>query len=245
MDHSSIDPEEIRRFEAMADSWWDPTGPFKPLHKLNPVRLQFIREQVAAHWNRDSISLKPLSGLELLDIGCGGGLSCEPVRRLGALVTGIDPSTLNIGTAKVHAQQMELDIDYRATTAEALADAGMQFDVVLNLEVVEHVADVQAFMNACGQLLKPGGVMICGTLNRTVKSLLLAKIGAEYLLRWLPAGTHNWRKFLTPAELSHHLREAGLSVTMLQGISYEPLRGRWALSHDLDVNYMAVAVKAA
>ncbi len=240
---SSVDPQEVERFEAMADLWWDAAGPFKPLHKFNPVRLAFIREHVAGHWDRDPTSLKPLTGLRLLDIGCGGGLMSEPMCRLGARVTGIDPSEKNTGTAQLHATQMSLEIDYRATTAEDLAAAGEQFDVVLNLEVVEHVADVQGFMNASAELLVPGGIMICATISRTLKSLAMAKIGAEYILRWLPAGTHDWRKFLTPSELTGHLREAGLSVTKLQGLSYSPLKDAWGRSGDLNVNYMLVAVK--
>ncbi|MFN3232327.1 MAG: bifunctional 2-polyprenyl-6-hydroxyphenol methylase/3-demethylubiquinol 3-O-methyltransferase UbiG [Alphaproteobacteria bacterium] len=243
MDSSSIDPEEVQRFEAMAELWWDETGPFKPLHKFNPVRLAIIRETVSQHWDRDISSLKPLSGLSVLDIGCGGGLISEPMARLGAEVTGIDPSEKNVGTARLHAERMDLRVDYQATTAEDLADTGAQFDVVLNLEVVEHVADVQGFMNASAALIKPGGLMICATLSRTMKSLALAKIGAEYILRWLPAGTHDWRKFLTPAELTGHLREAGLTVTRLQGVSYNPLKDHWGMSEDLAVNYMAVAMK--
>ncbi|MEN3974313.1 bifunctional 2-polyprenyl-6-hydroxyphenol methylase/3-demethylubiquinol 3-O-methyltransferase UbiG [Emcibacter sp. SYSU 3D8] len=242
---TSIDADEVARFEAMAESWWDPTGPFKPLHRFNPARLLFIREQAVRYWRRDPATLRPLDGLAVVDIGCGGGLISEPLARMGASVTGIDPSTKNIGTARVHAAQGGLDIDYRATTAEELAASGARFDMVMNLEVVEHVADVEGFLAASGSLLKPGGLMICATLNRTLKSLAMAKIGAEYVLRWLPRGTHDWQKFLTPAELSRAIRRAGLSVTALQGVSYLPFRDEWALSGDTGVNYMVVAVKPA
>jgi 2-polyprenyl-6-hydroxyphenyl methylase/3-demethylubiquinone-9 3-methyltransferase len=243
--HSSVDAGEVARFEAMAETWWDPAGPFKPLHRFNPVRLGFIREQAIAHWGRDPATLKALDGLAAVDIGCGGGLISEPLARMGAAVTGLDPSEKNIGTARVHAAQSGLDIDYRAATAENLAASGARFDMVLNLEVVEHVADVDGFLAASGTLLKPGGLMICATLNRTLKSLTMAKVGAEYVLRWLPPGTHDWRKFLTPAELVRSIRRAGLSVTRLQGISYLPFKDDWTLSGDTAVNYMVVAVKPA
>ena len=243
--HSSIDADEVARFEAMAESWWDPTGPFKPLHRFNPSRLRFIRDRAVAHWGRDPSLLKPLDGLSVIDIGCGGGLISEPLARMGAAVTGIDPSSKNVGTALVHAGQSGLEIDYRATTAEEMAASGARFDMVMNLEVVEHVSDVDGFLAASGTLLKPGGLMICATLNRTLKSLAMAKIGAEYVLRWLPRGTHDWRKFLTPAELTGSIRRAGLSVTALQGISYLPFKDDWALSGDTGVNYMVVAVKPA
>ncbi len=242
---SSIDAEEVARFEAMAESWWDTAGPFKPLHRFNPARLRFVRDRAVAHWGRDPATLKPLDGLAVVDIGCGGGLISEPLARMGAAVTGIDPSPKNIGTARVHAAQSGLDIDYRAMTAEDLAASGARFDLVMNLEVVEHVADVDGFLAASGTLLKPGGLMICATLNRTLKSLAMAKIGAEYVLRWLPRGTHDWKKFLTPAELSRSIRRAGLSVTALQGVSYKPLKDEWILTGDTGVNYMVVAVKPA
>ncbi len=242
---STVDESEVARFSAMAETWWDPSGPFKPLHRFNPVRLRFIREQAIAHWRRDAATLKPLDGLAVVDIGCGGGLISEPLARMGASVTGIDPSERNIGTASHHAAQTGLDIDYRATTAEDLAASGARFDMVMNLEVVEHVADVDLFLEASGMLLKPGGLMICATLNRTLKSLAMAKVGAEYVLRWLPRGTHDWKKFLTPAELSRSIRRAGLSVTTLQGVSYLPFKDDWILSDDTGVNYMMVAVKPA
>jgi len=242
---SSIDAEEVARFEAMAESWWDTAGPFKPLHRFNPARLSFVRDRAVAHWGRDAATLRPLDGLAVVDIGCGGGLISEPLARMGAAVTGIDPSPKNIGTARVHAAQSGLDIDYRAMTAEDLAASGARYDMVMNLEVVEHVADVDGFLAASGTLLKPGGLMICATLNRTLKSLAMAKIGAEYVLRWLPRGTHDWKKFLTPAELSRSIRRAGLSVTALQGVSYKPLKDEWTLTGDTGVNYMVVAVKPA
>jgi 2-polyprenyl-6-hydroxyphenyl methylase/3-demethylubiquinone-9 3-methyltransferase len=243
--HSSIDADEVARFEAMAESWWDPAGPFKPLHRFNPSRLRFIRDRAVGHWGRDPSLLRPLDGLSVIDIGCGGGLISEPLARMGAAVTGIDPSAKNIGTASVHAGQSGLEIDYRATTAEEVAASGARFDMVMNLEVVEHVSDVDGFLAASGTLLKPGGLMICATLNRTLKSLAMAKIGAEYVLRWLPRGTHDWRKFLTPAELTRSIRRAGLTVTALQGVSYLPFKDDWALTGDTDVNYMVVAVKPA
>jgi 2-polyprenyl-6-hydroxyphenyl methylase/3-demethylubiquinone-9 3-methyltransferase len=239
----SVDPEEIARFEAMAAEWWDPAGKFKPLHKFNPVRIAYIRDAVCAHFGRDPEDVAPFKGLTLLDIGCGGGLIAEPMTRLGAAVTAIDAADKNIGTAKAHAMQMGLDIDYRFTTAEALRDAGAQYDVVLNLEVVEHVADVEGFLGASIGLLKPGGITIVATLNRTLKALALAKIGAEYVLRWLPAGTHDWRKFLKPSELTGALRHAGARVTDSVGMSYNPLTDRWTQSRDTDVNYMLTAVR--
>lgn len=242
---SSIDEREVEQFSALSETWWDPTGPFKPLHKFNPTRIEFIRDQVAKHFGRDPLSPKPLEGLRLLDIGCGGGLLSEPMARLGADVTGVDASAKNIGTAALHAGQMGLEIDYRATTAEDLLQTGAQFDAILNMEVVEHVADVGLFMSACAGLLKPGGIMICATLNRTLKSLALAKIGAEYVLGWLPKGTHDWRKFLSPAELAAHLRADGLHLKKVQGVSYSPFKDQWALSTDTDVNYMLVAEKPA
>lgn len=240
---STVDPEEIARFSAMAAEWWDPRGKFKPLHRLNPVRIAYIRDILAARYGRDPKGAKPLDGLALLDIGCGGGLLCEPMTRLGAAVTGIDASETNIGVAATHAEEMGLGIDYRATTAEALLAEGTRFDAVLNMEVVEHVADVDAFMRASCDLVKPGGVMVVSTLNRTVKSLMLAKIGVEYVLRWLPRGTHDWRKFLKPAELTRAIRGGGMQVQEIVGVTYNPLTDAWATSKDLDVNYMLYAVK--
>jgi 2-polyprenyl-6-hydroxyphenyl methylase/3-demethylubiquinone-9 3-methyltransferase len=241
---ASIDPAEIARFSAMAAEWWNPVGKFRPLHKFNPVRLGFIRDCIAGHFGRDSAAPAPLSGLRLLDIGCGGGLVAEPVARLGASVVGVDASEQNIGVASTHARDAGVAVDYRCTSAEALAAAGEQFDVVLTLEVVEHVADLEGFLAACGQMVKPGGLLIAATLNRTIKSYALGIVAAEYILRWLPRGTHDWKKFVRPHELAAGLRHAGLTVRDIAGVSYDPLADRWSLSRDTDVNYMMVAMKA-
>ncbi len=238
---SSVDPDEVAKFTRLAAEWWDPNGKFRPLHQFNPVRLGFIRATAAAHFARDEKSLKPFQGLDLLDIGCGGGLLSEPMARIGFTVLGVDPSEKNVKTASAHAAGTGLPLDYRAATAEALAEEEARFDVILNMEVVEHVADLGGFLRACGALLKPGGFMLVATLNRTLKSLALAKIGAEYVLRWLPAGTHDWNRFVTPAELERLLEDAGLRVTRVQGVSFDPLRWEWRLSPDTDVNYMMVA----
>jgi 2-polyprenyl-6-hydroxyphenyl methylase/3-demethylubiquinone-9 3-methyltransferase len=241
---SSVDPAEIARFAAMADEWWDPTGKFRPLHKFNPVRLGYIRDRLAQHFGRDPLGAKPLAGLRLLDIGCGGGLIAEPMARLGASVVAIDASARNIGIASTHAGRMGLSIDYRHATAEDLVAAGETFDAVLSLEVVEHVADANGFLADCGWLVRPGGAMVVATLNRTPKAFLLAIVGAEYVLRWLPRGTHEWRKFVTPGEVAEALREPGLAITHVTGVSYNPVLDVWKLGRDLDVNYMAFAVKA-
>jgi 2-polyprenyl-6-hydroxyphenyl methylase/3-demethylubiquinone-9 3-methyltransferase len=241
---SSVDPGEIAKFTRLAAEWWDPNGKFRPLHQFNPVRLGFIRAAAAAHFVRDEKSLTPFKGLNLLDIGCGGGLLSEPMARIGFAVLGVDPSEKNVKTASAHAADSGLALNYRVTTAEALAEEGARFDVVLNMEVVEHVADLGGFLTACGALLKPGGFMLVATLNRTLKSLALAKIGAEYVLRWLPAGTHDWNRFVTPAELEGFLEKAGLSVTRVQGVSFDPLRWEWRLSSDTGVNYMMMAERA-
>ena len=241
----SIDPAEVARFSAQAAHWWDPDGPFRPLHKFNPARLAYIRDQICTYFVRDGRAPAPLNGLRLLDIGCGGGLVCEPMARLGATVVGADASYENIGAASAHAQAQGLAIDYRHTSAEALAGAGELFDIILNLEVIEHVADRGAFLAACAQLLKPGGIMILATLNRTLKAYGLAVLGAEYVLGWLPRGTHDWNKFITPEELSALLIAQGLHVTGRTGVSYQILTSRWALSPDMDVNYMLCAVKRA
>jgi 2-polyprenyl-6-hydroxyphenyl methylase/3-demethylubiquinone-9 3-methyltransferase len=238
---SSLDPEEIAKFNRLAAEWWDPNGKFRPLHQFNPVRLGFIRAMAAVHFARDEKNLAPFKGLNLLDIGCGGGLLSEPMARIGFAVLGVDPSEKNVKTAGAHAAGSGLSLDYRATTAETLAEEGAKFDVVLNMEVVEHVADLGGFLGSCSALLKPGGFMIVATLNRTLKSLALAKIGAEYVLRWLPAGTHDWNRFVTPAELEGFLEDARLRVTRRQGVSFDPLRWEWRLSSDTDVNYMMVA----
>lgn len=241
---SSVDPDEVARFAAQAEAWWDPEGQFRPLHRLNPTRLRFIRDRVCAHLGRDPLAPRPLAGLRVLDVGCGGGLACEPLARLGAQVTGIDAAPESIRIATQHAAEGGLDIDYRNRSAEDLAAAGESFDLVLNLEVVEHVADLAAFLDACAALVAPGGASVIATLNRTAKSYLLAIVGAEYLLRWLPRGTHDWRKFVRPSELAAHLRRAGLTVAEMTGVAYNPLSDAWRLSRDLEVNYMVFAVKA-
>ncbi|MDE2466753.1 MAG: bifunctional 2-polyprenyl-6-hydroxyphenol methylase/3-demethylubiquinol 3-O-methyltransferase UbiG [Alphaproteobacteria bacterium] len=238
---SSIDPAEVEKFSAMAEAWWDPTGAFAPLHRFNPVRLSFIRNEALARFGRDPRSLTPFTGLTLLDLGCGGGLLCEPMTRLGFAVTGVDASEKNIHVAHLHAQQQALPITYRTATAEMLAGEGRSFDVVLNMEVIEHVADPLTFLKSCAELVRPGGILISATLNKTFKSLALAKFAAEYVLRWLPPGTHDWNRFLPPAQLHALLKQSGLEVTKLQGVSFSPLSWDWHLSHDTDVNYMMVA----
>jgi len=235
----SVDAAEVAKFSALAAEWWDPKGKFAPLHKFNPVRLDFIRREAAGHFGREG--LRPFTGLSLLDIGCGGGLLSEPMARLGFAVTGADASERNIGTARAHAGQSGLTIDYRTATAEELAAEGLAFDVVLNMEVIEHVADVGAYLAACARLLKPGGITIVATLNKTLKALALAKIGAEYVLGWLPRGTHDWNRFMPPAELCAKLEESDLTILKKQGVSFDPLNWDWKLSADLDVNYMIVA----
>lgn len=243
-DKDTVDPAEVERFSAMADAWWDPTGKFRPLHKLNPVRLAYVRDTVLARTGGDKREPRPLHGLRLLDIGCGGGLLSEPMARLGADVTGADPSRNNIETAKNHAARGGLDIDYRATTAEQLAADGERFDVILNMEVVEHVTDVKLFIGTCASMLRPDGVMIVATLNRTLKAFALAIVGAEYVLRWLPRGTHQWDKFVTPSELEGALAAAGLGVIDRTGIVFDPLRDAWRTSPDMDVNYMMAAARS-
>ncbi len=237
----SVDPGEVAKFSALAAEWWDPQGKFAPLHKFNPVRLTFIRQQAAARFNRDAHSLRPFDGLTLLDIGCGGGLLSEPMARLGFAVTGADASEKNIGTAKIHAAQSSVPVVYRAATAETLAAEGRMFDVVLNMEVVEHVADVQAYLSACAQMVKPGGITIVATLNKTLKSLALAKFAAEYVLGWMPRGTHDWNRFIPPAKLQSQLEQTGLSILKTQGVFFDVLTWDWRLSTDVDVNYMVVA----
>ncbi len=237
--------EEVAKFSAIADEWWDPSGKFKPLHKFNPERIRYVRDRMAQHFGRDLSQDKPFAGLKLLDIGCGGGLISEPMARLGFEVTSVDAAERNINVAKVHAERSGLKIDYRHTTPEQMISNPQRFDVVLALEVVEHVADLDVFLSAAGQLVAPGGALIAATLNRTLKSLAMAKIGAEYVLRWLPAGTHDWRKFVKPSELATGLRQSGLSVQELKGLSYDLFRDRWVMGDDLDVNYMMLATKAA
>lgn len=243
---TTINSAEIDKFSAMAAEWWDPFGKFRPLHKFNPVRLAYIRDAACAHFGLDPHAKSPLTGRRLLDIGCGGGLVAEPMARLGADVTAIDASEANIKTALAHAEPVDLDVDYRCTTAEDLLAAGEgPFDIVLNMEVVEHVADVELFLNTTAKLVAPDGLLIMATINRTLKALALAKIGAEYVLRWLPAGTHDPRKFVKPSEATSALSRAGMSVTENTGVSYNPLMDRWRLSNDTTVNYMLTAVKAA
>ena len=241
---TTIDQAEVERFSAMAAEWWNPTGKFRPLHKFNPVRLAYIRDQVAARFGRDPNAARPFEGLRFLDIGCGGGLLCEPMARLGAEVVGVDPSETNIEVAKRHAAESRLEIDYRAATAEQLADAGEKFDVVLNMEVVEHVADVDLFVARCAEMVKPGGVMFVATINRTLKAMGLAIIGAEYVLRWLPKGTHQYDRLVRPQELEKALADAGMAIADRTGVTYNPLADRWQRSRDMDVNYMLLAEKA-
>ena len=243
---SRIDPAEVERFSRIAAEWWDPRGKFAPLHKFNPVRLAFIRDQALYRFRRDSTARRPFEGLRLLDIGCGGGLLSEPMTRLGFQVTGVDASERNIGTASAHAAEQGLDIDYRASTAEALIEAGEPaFDVILNMEVIEHVADPGEYLRSCAQLLKPGGLMIVATLNRTLKAFALAKFGAEYVLRWLPIGTHDWNKFLTPDELRGFLSGQPVALDGPFGVVFNPLAGKWTESSDVGVNYMMTVVRDA
>jgi 2-polyprenyl-6-hydroxyphenyl methylase / 3-demethylubiquinone-9 3-methyltransferase len=241
---STVDPAEVAKFEAMAAEWWNPNGKFKPLHLMNPCRLDYITSQIASEFDRDLSGTKPFEGLRILDIGCGGGLLSEPMARLGADVVGADPAARNIPIAQLHAEQSGLTIDYRLTTAEELAAAGERFDVVLNMEVVEHVPDPQSFLTACQTLLKPGGLMICSTLNRNAKSFGMAIIGAEWVMRWLPKGTHDWRKFITPDELADFIRKAGLDPVDRKGMVFNPIAWSWSLSwRDLSVNYVTASVK--
>lgn len=236
---SSIDPADVARFSAIAAEWWDAKGKFAPLHKFNPVRLGFIRERTLAHFGLDPAARAPFRGLRLLDIGCGGGLLCEPMARLGFEVVGVDASERNIAVAAAHAAQMGLAIDYRAAAAEALLAAGEPpFDVVLNMEVIEHVADPGAFLRDCGRLLKPGGLMILATLNKTLASLALAKVAAEYILRWVPAGTHDWNKFLRPEDIRAFVEGEGLTVEGPFGVVFDPATGGWALGADTRTNYL-------
>lgn len=240
----TVDAREIENFEALAEAWWDPEGEFRLLHRLNPVRIDYIRKHLCAHFGRDPETPEPLEGLRLLDIGCGGGLLCEPTARMGAEVTGLDAGEKNIRVAKAHSEKSGLAIDYRHGSAETLAEAEGRFDAILNMEVVEHVADRALFLRSCGILLKDGGVMVLSTLNRTAKSFAFAIIGAEYVLRWLPRGTHQWDKFVRPSELADDLRSNNLAISHMTGVSYDPLVGAWHLSNDIDVNYMMFVTKA-
>jgi 2-polyprenyl-6-hydroxyphenyl methylase/3-demethylubiquinone-9 3-methyltransferase len=240
---SSVDDAEVAKFSAMAEEWWDPTGKFAPLHKFNPVRLSFIRNVAAKHFGRDARSLLPFGGLSLLDIGCGGGLLSEPMARLGFSVLGADASERNVQIAAAHAASTGIVIDYRAATAESLAADGDIFDAVLNMEVVEHVADLRSYLGACAKLVRPGGLIFVATLNKTLKSLALAKIGAEYILGWLPRGTHDWSRFVDPEKLRAILEESGLNILKTQGVAFDPLAWEWKLSPDTGVNYIVVATR--
>ncbi|CAN7506361.1 MULTISPECIES: bifunctional 2-polyprenyl-6-hydroxyphenol methylase/3-demethylubiquinol 3-O-methyltransferase UbiG [unclassified Devosia] len=245
MSQTTINDAEIAKFTAMAEEWWDPKGKFKPLHKFNPVRLSYIRDNLVLHFGRDPSVMRPLEGLKIVDIGCGGGLLCEPLTRLGATVTGVDAAERNISIARIHADKSGLDIDYRVTTSEALVEAGEKYDVVLNMEVVEHVDNVPLYMKSCADLVAPGGLMFTATLNRTARAYALAILGAEYVLRWLPRGTHDWKKFLTPDEIRSLLRRNGLKVTDGKGVTFNPIADEWRLSSDMAVNYMLLAERPA
>jgi 2-polyprenyl-6-hydroxyphenyl methylase/3-demethylubiquinone-9 3-methyltransferase len=242
---SSVDQAEVERFSRHAADWWDARGPMAALHKFNPVRLAYIRDQATKRFARDAKKIDCLEGLRILDIGCGGGILSEPLARLGAQMVGADPAEENIAAAAAHAEQSGVAVDYRATTAEELAEAGESFDVVLAMEVVEHVSDVRSFVTTCAAMVKPGGLMIAATLNRTLKSFALAIVGAEYILRWLPRGTHQWDKFVTPDELERAFERAGLDVIGERGVIYNPFADRWQLSSDMDVNYMLMAERDA
>ncbi len=240
---STINEAEVAKFSALAEQWWDPAGQFKPLHKFNPVRLAYIREQILAHFKLDGTRRYPFKGIKILDVGCGGGLLCEPMARLGAKVTGIDASERNIAIAKIHAEQSELDIEYIATTSEDMAARAQEYDVVLNMEVVEHVDDVPLFLKSCSDLVKPNGLMFIATINRTAKAYFLAIVGAEYVLKWLPRGTHDFSKFLTPEEITSIIKRHGMSIRHKTGVSFNPLHDQWRKSRDMAVNYMLLAEK--
>lgn len=245
MTDTTINPDEIAKFAAMADEWWDPKGKFKPLHKFNPVRLGYVRDKVISHFGKDSTVRRPLEGVRILDIGCGGGLLSEPLARLGATMVGIDAGEKNVRIAQLHAKQSGLEIDYRAVTAEALDASGERFDVVLNMEVVEHVDNVPLYMKSCANLVKSGGLMFTATINRTPRAYALAIVGAEYVLGWLPRGTHDFSKFLTPDEISALCARNGLKIIDKTGVVFHPLADEWRPSRDLGVNYMVLAAKPA
>jgi len=240
---NTVDPAEIARFSALADAWWDPEGDFRPLHRFNPARLGYIHDRICEHFARDKRSLKPLEGLTVLDVGCGGGLVTEPIARMGATASAIDASERNIGVASLHAKQGGLDIDYRIAASETVAAEKKQFDIVLALEIIEHVADVDLFMASCVALTKPGGLLIVATLNRTAKAYALAIVGAEYVLRWMPRGTHQWNKFVKPSELAQALTGNDAEIIDMTGVTYNALKDDWRLSKDVAVNYMLCATK--
>lgn len=243
---ASIDPADVARFSAQAAEWWDAHGPFAPLHRFNPARLALIRDQLCTRLGRDPKARAPFEGLTLLDVGCGGGLIAEPMRRMGFDVTAIDASSENIGTARAHADMVGLDIAYRAATVEQIeAEGAGPFDVVLTMEVIEHVADPEGFVRACSRLVRPGGVMMVATLNRTLKSLALGKVAAEYILRWVPAGTHDWCQFLKPEEIRTMLAAEPVTVEGPYGLNYDPLHDRWSQTDDAGINYMMVATRSA
>lgn len=241
---TTVDPEDVARFSAMADEWWDPDGKFAPLHRFNPVRLAWLRGKFCERFGRDPQAMRPFEGLRLLDVGCGGGLISEPFARMGADVTGIDASERNVGTARAHAERTGVPVRYLATTAEDLRASGETFDAVLSLEVVEHVADVELFLASCCGMVRDGGAMALATLNRTPKAFLMGIVGAEYVLRWLPRGTHRWSQFVRPSELARALRANGIEVADMTGLSYDVLTGDWRLAPDVSVNYMMFGTKA-
>ena len=239
---ATIDADEVEKFAKLADAWWDPNGAFKPIHKFNPVRVKYIRDRAVDHFEQKDPN-QPLKGLKILDVGCGGGVLSEPLARMGAEVTGIDPATKNVEAAKIHAGQQELDITYQAISAEDLAATGAEFDIVLAMEVVEHVADVTAFIKTCASMVRPGGLMFAATINRTLKAYGLAIIGAEYVLQWLPKGTHEFEKFVKPSELEEAFEEGNIKTLALEGVIFHPLKNQWQLSTDTDVNYMMMGMR--
>ncbi|MEH3145674.1 MAG: bifunctional 2-polyprenyl-6-hydroxyphenol methylase/3-demethylubiquinol 3-O-methyltransferase UbiG [Methylobacterium frigidaeris] len=241
----SIDRDEVARFERIAATWWDEAGPTRVLHRFNPVRLAYIRDAVCRHLGRDPASPNPLDGVSLVDVGCGGGVLSEPLARLGARVTGLDPAPTNIRVARAHSEEAGVPVDYRAETIEAMVAAGERFDVVLAMEVVEHVTDMRAFVATAAEAVKPGGLLFAATINRTMRSFALAIVGAEYVLGWLPKGTHDWEKFVTPDELSRAVEAGGLAVTDLTGVVFNPLTNRWHPARDTAVNYMITAERSA